>query len=158
MSRRRQLKKSAISDTVCQVTRGAEPTWASTPYAQWIRQRLDELGWQKQDLIARVAAASDGRLAYAGAEGMVNRVTVHGVRPVKMNQRLLDQILGSPEAEAVEEAQTVSDRLAALEAKVEQQGKAMTKALGGVERALQRLTAAIENGGDQRSPRARRAR
>lgn len=98
-----RLINPAISDNLCQVTRGAEPKFADTPYAQWIKRRLEELGWQKQDLAARMRDESGGRLGGAGAEAVVRRAT-HGHNITRANRDLIAQILGPSEVAEAQEA------------------------------------------------------
>lgn len=88
------LKDLANCATLCQVTQGKKPEWADTSWAQWIKERLDERGWKKKDLIAALAEASDLRLSEDGAAGLVNRVTKRGRDPNEENAILLTLILG----------------------------------------------------------------
>lgn len=90
------MTSAAICDTVCQVTQGAEPRFADTPYAQWLKSALEERGWQKKDLAAAVLEADEsGRLGESGAEALVRRAT-HGTIPTAANRMLIERVLGAP--------------------------------------------------------------
>lgn len=94
------MTSTAICDTVCQVTQGAEPRFADTPYAQWLKAALEERGWQKKDLAAAVLAAEEtGRLGESGAEALVRRAT-HGRGITDANRLLIERVLG-PEPQAL---------------------------------------------------------
>lgn len=95
------------------MTRGATPRYADKPYPQWIRRHLERLGWQKQDLAARVKDLSDGRLREAGADRLVLRAT-HGENISVANRALIAAALGVP-AEEDDGEQSLHDRLQQVE-------------------------------------------
>jgi hypothetical protein len=94
MSSTCHLKNPAICDTLCQVTRGAEPRFADTPDAQWIKAQLEKRGWGKKDLAAALLeVADDDRLGKPGAEAAVRRAT-HGRQLTRPNRELIERVLG----------------------------------------------------------------
>jgi hypothetical protein len=105
---------SAIRDIPCQVTRGAVPRFSADQRAQWIKRRLDALGWQKKTLAEQLQAASDGRLGPAGAAQLVRRATSGStIRPE--NQALLVSVLGRDPADTARELEVLvveAERLA----------------------------------------------
>jgi hypothetical protein len=88
------VSSAANSDSSCQVTRGREAGWADTPYATWVRRRLKQLGWNKQDLYERLHEQSNGRLQIKSAERLMQRVTKEGGTPSRENRMLFEAVLG----------------------------------------------------------------
>lgn len=75
-------------------SRGADPKFADTPFARWIKRRLTDLGWQKKDLVAEVLRLEGGtRLGHAGADAAVRRAT-HGKNVTDANKDLIVEALG----------------------------------------------------------------
>lgn len=74
---------------------GRKPTYSDEPLAQWIKHHVEKRGWQHQDLEARLARASGGRMGKAGAKRLVHGAVRH-TRPTQINLDLLAKVLGEP--------------------------------------------------------------
>lgn len=98
---------------------GRKPTYSDEPLAQWIKQHVEKRGWKHQDLEAKLARASGGRLGKSGAKRLVHGATRH-TRPNQANLDLLAKVLGEPPPTDESALAQMHGRLLALEERVAQ--------------------------------------